>query len=98
MTAAFTVQLTRAGARDLDRVPATHRDQVIEDIQGLKRSPFGPPPRIKRLRGLSSPLFRLRSGDYRILYRVDDTLVTVMRVIDRRELDRALRRLGLTSP
>jgi mRNA interferase RelE/StbE len=98
LTTGFTVQLTRAGARDLDRVPSVHREQVIEDIQGLQQSPLGPPPRIKRLRGLSSPLFRLRSGDYRILYRVDDTLVTVMRVINRRDLDRALRQLGLGSP
>lgn len=98
MTTAFTVQLTRAGARDLDRIPGTDRDRVVEDIRSLTQSPLGPPPRIKRLRGLSPSLLRLRSGDYRVLYRVDDALVTVMRVINRRDLDRALRQLGLASP
>ncbi len=33
------------------------------------------------------------SGDYRVLYRIDETLVTVMRVINRRDLDRTLRQL-----
>lgn len=92
---AFRVQLTGAAARDLDSVPGSHRGQIAEDLRGLGETPVGGPPRIKRLRGFAFPLYRLRSGDYRVLYRIDEALVTVLRIVDRRELERAIRRLKL---
>ncbi|MBI2154860.1 MAG: type II toxin-antitoxin system RelE/ParE family toxin [Candidatus Rokubacteria bacterium] len=92
---AFTVQLTRAAVKDLDGLLPSLRDQVTQDLRQLEEAPVGPPPRIKRLRGFPFPLYRLRSGDYRILYRIDEAVITVMRVINRRDLDRALRQLQL---
>jgi mRNA-degrading endonuclease RelE of RelBE toxin-antitoxin system len=56
------------------------------------------PPRIKRLKGFAFPLYRLRSGDYRVLYRIDEAAVTVMRVINRKDLERTLRQLRLSRP
>lgn len=91
----FVIQLTRAAIRDLDALPDPVRDQVTEDLRTLEEAPLGPPPRIKRLKGLTFPIYRLRSGDYRVVYRIDEALVTIMRVIDRKELERALRQLGL---
>lgn len=91
----FAVQLTRAAAKDLDALPPTARDQVIEDLRTLEEHPLARSPRIKRLKGFPFPLYRLRSGDSRVLYRIDATTVTAMRVIDRKDLERTLRRLRL---
>jgi len=52
----------------------------------------------KRLKGFGFPLYRLRVRDYRVLYRIDARLITVMRVIDRKDLDRIARRLKLSPP
>lgn len=89
----LTVQLTRAAATDLDRLSVADRDHVTDDLRSLADDPIGGPPRIKRLKGFRFPLYRLRSGDYRVLYRIDEAIVTVMRVINRRDLDRTLRQL-----
>jgi mRNA-degrading endonuclease RelE of RelBE toxin-antitoxin system len=78
---------------DLDRLPAVDRDDVTDDLRTLAERPTGAPPRVKRLKGVGNPLYRLRSGDYRVLYRIDEAVVTVMRVINRRDLERTLRRL-----
>ncbi|MGH2374751.1 MAG: type II toxin-antitoxin system RelE family toxin [bacterium] len=91
----FRIQLARAAARDLDRLSSKARDQIVQDLQALEEEPIGRPPRMKRLRGFPFPLFRLRSGDYRVIYRVDEDLVTVMRIIERKDLERALKQLGL---
>lgn len=90
----LSVQLTRAATADLDRLPTADRDHVTHDLRTLAEHPIGGPPRIKRLKGFGFPLYRLRSGDYRALYRIDEAAVTVMRVIHRRELERTLRQLG----
>lgn len=94
----FSVELTRTAMRDLDRLPLAQRDQVTGDLRTLAETPIGRPPRIKRLRGFPFPLYRLRSGDYRALYRIEKTLITVMRVIHRKDLEKALRRLTRGHP
>jgi mRNA-degrading endonuclease RelE of RelBE toxin-antitoxin system len=41
--------------------------------------------------GIRPPLYRLRTGDYRTLYRIDDGQVLVLAVVHRSELERRLR-------
>ena len=89
----FRVQLTRKATADLDRLSTVDRDDVADDVRTLAERPMGDPPRIKRLKGFGTPLYRLRSGDYRVLYRIDEAVVTVMRVVNRRDLERSLRQL-----
>ncbi len=75
----FAVQLTRAAAKDLDSLPSEDRNQVSHALRTLEESPIGGPPRIKRLKGFPFALYRLRYGDYRVLYRVDENLLTLTR-------------------
>jgi mRNA interferase RelE/StbE len=87
------VQLTESAARDLDALAVAERRRLITDIRALATEPLGSPPRFKKLRGFGSPLYRLRSGSYRVVYRLDAEVVTVLRVIDRKDLERVIRRL-----
>jgi len=48
---------------------------------------------IKILRGFRPPLLRLRSGDFRIVYRILGKTIEILSVIPRKELERRLRRL-----
>ncbi len=89
----LTVQLTRAAVRDLDAAPQVHSQHLATDLRALADLATSWPVGIKRLKGFGFPLYRLRAGDYRVLFRIDDTLVTIMRIINRKDLDRTLRRL-----
>jgi mRNA interferase RelE/StbE len=40
---------------------------------------------VKKLRGLDPPEYRLRVGDYRVRFHLDDETVRVLRVRNRRE-------------
>ena len=90
---ALEVILAPAAARDLDALPAVRREQVLGDLQGFAAKPVAVPPRLKQLRGFKPPLFRLRSGDYRVLFRTVEATLHVYRVVDRKELERALSRI-----
>jgi len=59
----------------------------------LRQDPFPSPPLKKRLKGFGYPLYRLRIADYRLLYRIDEKAVTIMRVVDRKDLEKAIKRL-----
>ncbi len=62
------VQIRRGAQKQLNRIQEEHRQRVIEAVYGLSE---GPRPRNSRkLQGPEG--YRLRVGDYRALYRVDD--------------------------
>ena len=86
----FAVVLTDRAIADLEALSLKVRLQVSQDLASLARDPLPPQPAVKKLQGYRPPLYRLRAGDYRVLYRVAQKTVTILRVIDRRDLDRAL--------
>jgi mRNA interferase RelE/StbE len=59
----------------LQRIPKKHAKQIIEKIEKLSENTTSIPS--KQLEGFP-PLRRIRSGEYRIIYRLNDGLVTVL--------------------
>ena len=81
------VLLERGAERDLNRLTPDVFRRVIAAIRGLKASTR--PPGSKKLTGTRGG-WRLRVGDYRIIYEIDDRAkcVRVLRVRHRREVYR----------
>jgi mRNA interferase RelE/StbE len=50
--------------------------------------------RIKRLRGVSRPQYRLRVGDVRVFYDVTETTVGVLAIVSKEEADEWLEKAG----
>jgi mRNA-degrading endonuclease RelE of RelBE toxin-antitoxin system len=91
----FSIQITQSAFHDLNNIQNDLRNKILLDIRNLSSDPFLFGSNIKKLKGFKPPLYRLRSGDHRILYRVQGQLITIMRVIDRKELERVIKRLKL---
>jgi len=89
----YTIQLTHTAADDLDHIPYKLRQHVISDINYLRTTPFQHAGNSKKLKGFKYSLYRLRTGNFRILYRIDDCLLTIMRIIDRKELEKIIKLL-----
>jgi mRNA-degrading endonuclease RelE of RelBE toxin-antitoxin system len=89
----WPVRLTASAQRDLDDIPATERDAVVEELRLLEKDPLPAGKNLKKLRGPKRSVWRLRHGNYRILYHVEGGQVMVVRVVNRRDLERAAERL-----
>lgn len=89
----FIVQLTRPAVQDIGSLPEDARAEITEAMIGLQQDPFPKPPLRKRLKGFGYPLYWLRVADYRVLYRADAKIVSIMRIIDRKDLEKAIRYL-----
>ena len=83
----YRVLLERAAEKDLFRLPAEAHDRVIEAIQSLAANPR--PVGCRKLTG-SKHDWRIRVGDYRVVYEIADVIrvVRVNRVRHRREVYR----------
>lgn len=82
--AEYRVVLARSGERDLSGLPEATQDRLIRAVDALAANPR--PSGVKKLRG-TKDLWRIRVGDYRVIYRVDDgkRLVDISHVRHRRE-------------
>ena len=66
----------RAAERVLDRLPAARRRQIVGRIERLGPRAASRNLDIRPLEG-GAVLFRLRVGDYRVLYSIDEAADTV---------------------
>lgn len=87
--AAYTVEVRPAVRKALRRLSADVRKDVLAVMRGLAGDPR--PPGVRALQG-HRPYLRVRSGDYRVIYAVDDSahVVTVAVVGHRRDVYRNL--------
>ena len=84
--ASYSILLTRSAAKELERVPTKDRQRIVARIGTLAGDPR--PVGAEKLSG--DDKYRIRQGDYRILYEIIDAelIVTVVRIGNRREVYR----------
>lgn len=80
----YRVEFTAAAARQVKKLPKPARDRVLDAIEDLGEDPR--PHGAKKLVG-EQTAWRIRVGDYRVIYDVLDAelTVTVVRAAHRRE-------------
>ena len=80
------VELETRASREYRRLPPLVRDRIAEVVDDLQINPR--PPGAKKLVGENG--YRIRTGDYRILYAIDDQsgIIRIYRIGHRREVYR----------
>ena len=95
----YTLKLHRDIEKQLSRIPKKQRERLVESMRSLSVE-----PRPHGYQHLQDELFRIREGQYRIIYAIfdDEVVIVVCKVTRRTEktyrdleglLDRALREL-----
>ena len=79
----YKVLIKQSAERELDRLALPLRERIKKHLLSLEDDPRL--PGVKKLRGQES--YRLRVGDYRVLYTIDDPthVVTIYAVRHRRQ-------------
>ena len=83
----YEVILKPAAVRDLNRI---RKYDVVKILNAIERHLVREPrkeskSRIRRLRGKQPADYRLRVGDFRIFYAVEETAIHILRVMRKRE-------------
>jgi mRNA interferase RelE/StbE len=82
----FTVEFAPAAAKALQKIDKRNRLRIAGVIELLSVDPR--PPGAKMLRGGEHGRWRVRVGDYRIIYTIEDerVVVLILRVAHRRDV------------
>ncbi|MBA2562647.1 MAG: type II toxin-antitoxin system RelE/ParE family toxin [Chitinophagaceae bacterium] len=75
----YTVVLTKTAEKELQRLPSPTIEKIVNTLKSMEENPR--PSGCKKLKGYKN-LWRIRVGDYRIIYAIED--VTLM--VDVREI------------
>jgi mRNA interferase RelE/StbE len=80
----YKLEISSQSERDLNRLPAAVFERVVPEIRALAANPR--PHGCAKLAGSRSD-YRIRVGDYRVLYEIADhvRIVRILRVRHRRE-------------
>lgn len=70
----WTVMFTRAAAKARDKLPPDVRVRILRGLVELAKDPYGN-PNVKALQGVDG--FRLRVGDYRVIYRLQNSELVI---------------------
>ena len=86
MTGSYRLLLKKSAERELRKIPKTDLQRITERIKELAALPR--PSGSEKLAGQDS--YRIRQGDYRIVYTVDDDprLIEIIKIGHRREVYR----------
>lgn len=87
---AYRIQLTKSAVKELERLPSRFHDKIVENLVQLEQN-----PRLhgaEKLTGIDA--YKLRVGNYRIVYEINDIKkeVRVVMVEDRKQVYQRLRR------
>jgi len=84
----YRLRITRSAVKELKRLPEGIQQRIRQAIQVLADDPR--PPGCRKLKGRTD--YRIRVGDYRVLYEIDDDTQTVIvwRVGHRRNVYRGI--------
>ncbi|MFP4069851.1 MAG: type II toxin-antitoxin system RelE family toxin [Verrucomicrobiota bacterium] len=72
--AVYKIEIKRSAAKELEKIRGKTRERIVEKIRSLADDPR--PIHAKKLSGEEK--YRIRIGDYRVLFKVNDLVVTVV--------------------
>lgn len=93
----FNIEFTEAAFKDLSSLDKKVQKVLIQEIEHLKNnflsfdySKIEESLNIKKLKSFKN-IYRLRIRSCRIIFNVTKTVIVILRVIDRKELERVLK-------
>ncbi len=81
----YKIVITHTAEKCLNKLAKKNYDLVVRTIYSLAENPYQ--PGVKKLQGVEG-IYRIRAGNYRILYRISngELTITVIKIGDRKDI------------
>ena len=71
----YRIEIKRSAAKALKEIPKANRKRIVEKIDSLAESP--PNPDTTKMKG-DNPFHKVRVGDYRIVYEIQEDVLVIL--------------------
>lgn len=85
----YRIEVKRSAAKALRKIPKADRKRIAQKIDSLAEDP--PNPEITKMKG-NNPFHKVRVGDYRIIYEIQEhaLLILIVKIGHRKDIYRNL--------
>ncbi len=82
----YELEIKKSAQKELEKLPKKDIQVIVEKINGLRKNPRGP----KSIKLSGDEKYRLRVGNYRVLYEIVDKIlmIYVIKIAHRKEVYR----------
>lgn len=84
----FDLAYSRTAEKQLTKIPHQTALRILEGCERLKKTPFPDEKHVKKIKGYSG-LYRLRVGEYRIVFTISKSIIQIVAVISRQDFQKA---------
>jgi mRNA interferase RelE/StbE len=89
----YKALFTKTAEKDIRAIEPKTRLKILKAVKSLETSPFPETGAVKKLKGTKIPLYRLRTGNFRIIFHAEENKIAVLFVTDRKDLQKKLKTL-----
>ena len=85
----YRIEIKRSAAKALKKIPKANRKRIVDKIDSFAESP--PNPDTTKMKG-NNPFHKVRVGDYRIVYEIQEDVfvILVVKIGHRKDIYRNL--------
>ena len=81
----YKIELFKSAAREFSSLPKDVQARAVKIFNILQIDPFSEILKIRKLKG-HRDLFRIRVGDYRIIYKIEEPSILIVRIRHRKNV------------
>lgn len=93
----FQIEFIKRAVRDLKNLPVATQKHILEKSLWLESHPFQFRDKIKRIKGVKFPCFRLRidhgNDSFRLFYGIHKNVIYVLRIVSKKDADKIIRKI-----
>jgi len=93
----FKIEFTTRAVKDLKSFSFEVKQFILKESIKLEANPFPFKKKIKRIKGIKFPCFRLRidfpPNTYRLFYGIEKDIVYVLRIVSKKDADKIIRNI-----
>ncbi len=91
----FQIEFSSRAVKDLKKLSLNNQKLIIEQSLNLETAPFQFKTKIKRIKGIKFPCYRLRidinNDSFRLFFGIENNIVFVLRIISKKDADKILK-------
>lgn len=91
----FRIEFTTKAEKDLRSFPLEVQRTILEETIKLEKWPFSFKKKIKKIKGVKFPCFRLRidlqNDSFRLFYGVDKNIIFALRIVSKKDAEKILK-------
>jgi mRNA interferase RelE/StbE len=81
----YSIEFLKSAAKEFKKLPKLIQSKTINTLKMVEVDPYSEVLKMRKIRGKEN-LFRIRIGDYRLIYAIENSCIVIVRIRHRKNV------------